>query len=221
MSEGLSGRLRLYPGRPSPERVLREAQVAEPTGTDQPTDDEAPEAIDNETSAEVEDFDPERALRTIRHQREVEKEMKARIAELEAKASKLDEIEEAEREAQRSLEDKLAAREQRIAELESKIQEDAVKAAFIQEAVSRGYEDPELAFLAAKAQGVLGQYDPKTGKVGEADLGALEERHPLLAAEAAGTRFGAGDAGTRSRKPGSSVSDQFNATVRDALSGRL
>lgn len=200
--------------------------MAENSGENTPT-------IDNEESAEEsaegtvevpEDFDPERALRTIRQQRQAEKELKAQLAEAQAKAAELDKIKAAEEEAQKTLEQKVAEREARIAELEAQISEGRQKADFVSRAAARGYIDPELAYLAAKAQGVLGEYDPKAGTVGEHDFEALETAHPTLAAQAAEEgvlKADDGDAGRRGRKATKTPNAVFNESIRGAIRGRV
>ena len=192
---------------------------------EQPTaekEEAAPEAA--EESAEItipEDFDPERAMRTIKAQRESEEALKAELAKYREEEEKRKRAEE---EAQKTLEQKIAEREARIAELEAQAEERLVKADFISKAAARGYTDPELAYIAAAAQGVVGAADPKTGVVGDHDFDALEARHPSLAAEAedeADKRAGgfSGDAGVRGRKAAKTPGDLFNEGVRGAIRG--
>lgn len=162
-----------------------------------------------------EEFDKERALATIQKQREEEKAAKERAKELENELAKYREAEEQEAEKQKKAEEKLADRDARIKELEGKIAMSAIKTDFIATAVEKGIADPELAFVAAKEQGLLGEYDPKEGTVSDHDLEALGEKYPSFRAE--GTEQ-TGDAGTKGKRgkaltPG----EQFNQSIRSRL----
>lgn len=163
------------------------------------------------------EFDPERAMRTIRQQREAEKELKAELA-------KYREAEEAELEKKKSLEQRVAERDQRISELEGTLTELAIRGDFERKGLELGYdaEDLVLAYMAAKEEDLLGEYDPKTGEIEAHDFDTLHERYPKLAPsgdEGGGQRRDRfGDAGVRSNKGNARTpADQFNDSVRKAI----
>lgn len=169
-----------------------------------------------EEESEEEDFDKDRALATIKNQRAAERKLKAELAEARKAQDELDAIKQAQADADKSATDKLAERDARIAQLENKIQEFAVKADFERVATERGIADLGLAYLAAKEQGLLGTQDPKSGKVEGHDLDKLEEMYPALAGEGAGDSHG--DAGVRGlRGKTGTVNTQFNSVVRSAI----
>ena len=188
--------------------------MAEPQDKNEPNTQ--PKSGTDAEAGQVDDFDPERALKTIRHQRQVEKELKARIRDLETANARLSEQEPKSGSDRQKLEDQLRERDQRIATLEAKVQTEAVKTDFIREATSRGINDPNLAYLAAQAQGAIGSYDPETGTVGEHDFDKLEQSHPLLVS---GSPTGAGNPGVRGRRPGVDAATQFNRAIRQSMHG--
>lgn len=185
--------------------------------------------MDNDQSAEVEgqepevepdqggEFDPERALATIRKQRAEEKRLKEQLAEARAAQEELQALKQAEADKQKSLEEKLAERDAEIQALKASIASGRTKEDFARQAVERGY-DPgqvELAYLAAKEQGLLGKYDPKTGEVGKHDFETLEEKYPALQGEPLGFT---GDAGRRpTGGQARTVNSAFNSVVRQSM----
>ena len=178
-----------------------------------------PEGTDEDLGLEGE-FDPERALSTIRKQRAEEKRLKDQLAEAREAQEELQRIKQEEADAQKTLEDKLAERDAEIKALKDQIKDREVHADFIRKATTdRGYdpEDAELAFLAAEKQGLLGKYDPKRGEVVEDhDFETLEEKYPRFQGEDVG--LPAGDAARR--KGSGHVKDtnsQFNQLVRGAM----
>lgn len=194
------------------------------------TENEGADAAENEATEEPEgteddlgiegEFDPERALSTIRKQRAEEKRLKEELAEAREAKEELDRIKAEEAEAQKTLEEKLADKDSQIKALKDQIKNREVHADFIRKATGdRGYtpEDAELAFLAAKEQGLLGKYDPKRGEVvDDHDFETLEEKYPSLQGEDSG--LPAGDAARRLRN--GKVKDtntQFNTLVRGAI----
>ena len=188
--------------------------------------EEAHEEASEETPSEEaaievpEDFDPERALKTIHAQREAEAKALARAKEAEAKLAA---IEQAEAEAQKTLEQKLEDREARIAELEASQAAKDVRTDFIAKAAEKGIADPQLAYLAAKEEDLLGAYDPKTGDVGNHDFEALGEKYPTFAAAEEGEEqetggFG-GDAGVRGKRTKRTPGSVFNSEVRATING--
>lgn len=178
---------------------------------------ETTEETTEETVEVPEDFDPKRAMRTIAAQRDSEEKA---IARAKAAEAELASIREAEAEEARSLEEKLAAREARIAELETQAAEKDVRTDFITEATAAGIADPKLAYIAAKEEGLLGAYDPKTGDVGDHDFEELGNKFPSFAGEAKeqDTGFG-GDAGKRGGRTKRTTSGQFNDAVRGSIRG--
>lgn len=194
--------------------------MAEDGSTPEGQEPEGEESNDSqEPTFEIDgkEFDPERAMRTIHKQREAEKELKAELA-------KYREAEEAELEKQKSLEQRVAERDQRISELEGTLTELAIRGDFERKGLDLGYdsEDLVLAYMAAKEEGLLGEYDPKTGEIEEHDFDTLHERYPKLAPsgdEGGGRRRDRfGDAGVRSNKGNARTpADQFNDSVRQAI----
>lgn len=178
---------------------------------------EAEEAAAKAEADKAEEFDEERAMKTIHDQRKVEKKQAKELAELRKFKEAADAEATAKAEADKGLEEKLAEAKAELAEVKETQAEADVKADFLRVAALRGYEDPDIAYLAAKAVDALGT--PKNGTVGDHDFDALEERYPKLAGEAGDKRgFGSGDAGRKGkRKPGKSPADQFNDAVRGQM----
>ena len=176
--------------------------------------------VEEDNEEDVEDFDKERALATIKKQRASERKLKEELREARKAQEELDNIKQAQEDAEKTAAQKLDEREAKIADLERKIAETAVKADFKDVAAERGFLDLDLAYLAAKEQGLLGTLNPKTGEIEGHDLDKLEELYPALAGEAAGGGF-TGDAGIRGRqgKTGT-IGGQFNQTVRSAITRR-
>lgn len=167
------------------------------------------------------EFDAERAKRAIENARAEEKRLKARLAEKDEVLAKYQAAEEQKQEAEKSLEQKVAERDAQIRDLKDEIKTIRVKNSFVTEAAKRGYEDPHLAFVAAREEGLLGKYDPKTGDVGDHDFEALEESHPRFAAEAGRAGDHAtGDAGVRSFGGTDDVGATFNKELRAAFGQR-
>lgn len=165
---------------------------------------------------DLDDFDKERALATIREQRKIEKAQLKELASLRKLKEEKEAAEAAEAEAQKDLETKLAEATAERDALKAEKVSDKVKADFIRVATLRGYEEPELAYLAAVDADALGA--PKDGKVGDHNFDVLEERYPKLASEAGEKRgFGSGDAGRKGRKAEKTAADQFNESVRGQI----
>lgn len=180
---------------------------------EEPTGAEGAEETEDKSTEETheDDFDKERALKTIRAQREDEKKLKAELAKYRA-------AEEAELEKQKSLDQKIADRDVKIQNLETELSNLQVETAFKQEAREKGIMDPDLAFLAAKEAGLLA-HDPETGKV-EFDFDQLAERFPTFAPKEGGAGV-TGDAGRRGSKGKKSPGQVFNDEVRGAMQRRL
>lgn len=160
------------------------------------------EEKDGKILIDGEEFDPERAIKTIRNQRDLEKQLKEKIRDLEAK---LDGAKTAEQQAQEA--------QQQIQALEARLAEREVRSDFETKAQER-FSDAKLAYLAAKQEGLLGKYDPESGEVSDHDLDKLAEKFPALVK---GQGPGAdGDAGRGRGQGGNArtVNDQFNRIVR-------
>ena len=184
---------------------------------------EAEGATSEEGAAEEEgvtiegEFDAERAKRTIEKQRQAEAEAKERVKELEAQLAEFKTAEEEEAEAQKKLEVKLAERDQEIENLKGTISSMHIKQDFMAAAQKKGIADPELAYVAAKEQGYLGEYDPKEGTVSDHDFDSLGEKYPSFKAEGAEQTGDAGRRGTSGKAQ--TVNDQFNQSIRRRLHG--
>ena len=167
------------------------------------------------------DFDAERAKRAIANGRAEEKKLKAKLAEQAEKLQGFEAAEAKKAEADKSNEQKLAEANATIESLKDDKAADKVRTDFVEKAAGRGYEDPALAFLAAKEQGLLGTYNRKTGDVADHDFEALEESHNQFATEAGRSGDQAtGDAGARGGTSAASVGGAFNKAVRKSISGR-
>lgn len=169
------------------------------------------------------EFDQDRAQRALAAARAAEKKAKEEAAEkvaaLEKELAQFKTAEEEKAEAEKALEVKLAEAQQTIKGLEDSITSRNVKDDFIAKAMARGYADPHLAYAAAKDQGVLGQ-PAEGGTVGDHDFEALEESHPIFAAEAgAEGKKQTGDAAARSGGTTKSASERFNEMVRGSIGG--
>lgn len=163
---------------------------------------------DNKIIINGEEFDPERALNTIRAQREAENELKEKLRKYEA-------AEQEELDKQKTLEERLAERNARIQELEKQLAARDAAADFKAQAEEAGITDPELALLVAEREGLLGEFNPETGKIegGKVDFGKLVERHPILAGEKQ-ERKPTGDAGRLGGGKVLTPSERFNRAIR-------
>lgn len=162
------------------------------------------------------EFDPEKAKATIEKQRASEAAAKQKAKELEAELAKYRAADEEKAEAEKALEVKIAERDARIEALEKEVASTHVKNDFLAKAAGKGIDDPELAYVAAKEQGYLGEYDPKEGKVGDHDFEALGERYPSFKGSGVAQT---GDAGTRTKGKAQTVGEQFNRSIRGSLHG--
>ena len=190
------------------------------TETEAAAEEAAKSAEGKESSVEFDgEFDADRAKRAIAAGREDAKKLKAKLAEAAERLEGFESAETAKADADKSNEAKLVDRDARIAALEAEASDREVKRDFIEAAEDRGYNSAELAYLAAKEQGLLGRYNRKTGDVADHDFEALEESHDLFATEAG--REGAkatGDAGARGGQgKTTSVGGQFNKAIRKQL----
>ena len=177
----------------------------------------ATEAAEAEAAAkakEEEEFDPERALETIKKQRESEKAAKERAKALEEELAKYKSAEEQKAEAEKALEVKVAERDAALEAKDAQIAELHIKHSFVAKAAAKGLADPELAYLAAKEQGLLGTYDPKQGTVSDHDWDKLGEKYPSFATSAEAE---AGDAGARGKGKVTTPAAEFNKAIRGSL----
>lgn len=193
------------------------AEAATDAGAD--AAEEVTEEQEAATAVVEGEFDPERAMATIKKQRESEAEALAKVKELEERLSAYQSEEEAKAEAEKALEVKVAERDAALKAKDAQIADLHVRYSFIQEATEKGVADPALAYLAAKQEGLLGAYDPKEGKVSGHDFDALGERYASFRVEESAVSK-AGDAGARGKGTTMTPGDQFNEAVRQAVRGR-
>lgn len=188
------------------------AEAANDAGTEG-----AAEKQEQAEGAGVDEFDKERAMATIKKQREAEAAAVAKAKELEAELAKYRTADEAKAEAEKALEVKVAERDEALKGKDAQIADLHVRYSFEREAVAKGVADPGLAFLAAKEQGLLGVYDPKVGVVSDHDWDGLAEKYPSFKSQEGDKT---GDAGARGKGATAGPADQFNSAVRDAFRGR-
>ena len=186
------------------EEAAQEAKLADAKAEEEAADE----------ALESEDFDKDRALATIRKQRASEKSLKADLAKARTAEKELAEIRQAEDDAKKSSDEKLAEANARVDALESKLSKQAIRNGFLVEAGDR-YDDLELAYIAAERAGALGTVDPKTGEISDPDFDKLDEAYPGLGGEIPKPKA-TGDAGIRSRGKSRSVGSAFNDAIRGA-----
>lgn len=164
------------------------------------------------------EFDPDRAMATIRKQRVSEARLKAELAEAKVKAEAFDAAEAEKAEAEKTAEQKVQERESKIEALERQIAEKDIKHDFKRAAIEAGIaaEDLDLAYLAAREQGLLGSRDPKTEVVDGHDFESLEAKHPALFGGGGVRVLDTGDAGRRGRGKVASPNEVFTRLIRDA-----
>lgn len=163
---------------------------------------------ENKIIIDGEEFDPQRALNTIRAQRAAENALKEKLR-------KYEEAEQKELEKQKTLEERLTEKTAKIQELEKQLVFRNTAAEFRIQALEAGIADPELALLVAEREGLLGDYNPETGKIegGKVDFDILVERHPVLAGERKDKRP-TGDAGRLGGGKVLTPGERFNRAVR-------
>jgi len=187
------------------------------TSTDA-TEDAAEEVEEGSTGTIAEEeFDAERAMATIKAQRKAEAEALAKAKDLEAELAKYREVENEKAEAEKALEVKLVERDEALKAKEHEIANLHVKHSFMAEAATKGIADPALAFLAAKEQGLLGEFDPKTGAVTDHEWDELGERYPSFRPAEESQDRKTGDAGARGKGTTATPADQFNSAFRASL----
>ena len=201
------------------EKVAREA--AEAAATKAAEDQKAADEEADKALLEDEEFDKERALATIRKQRKVERDQKDELKRLRAIEAKVADDAQKVADADKTNEEKLAQSEAREAALKVQLDDVEVRADFEREALSEEIgidpEDLELAYLAAKEQGLLGKRDPATGLVEGHDFDKLAEKYPALLGGGGSSQSRTGDAGKQGRGKKNSVGAAFNKEIRDAL----
>lgn len=168
---------------------------------------------DGSGSGDEEEFDRERAMSTIRHLRKYEKEAKSlrqKLRKLEQGGSGSGKPETEETAA------RLSEVERNAAVLEEKVAQAEVKADFVEKALKAGVVDLKLAYLAAQADDLLGDYDE--GHIGPHNFTALKKNYPHLFR--AGSGLGSGDGAAGTRRPGKGdASSEMNNWIRRS-SGR-
>lgn len=192
------------------------------TGAQEAADKAAAEAAAKGTDGTA--FDAERAKATIETQRKAEKALKAELKEAQKAAAELAELKQAQADAEKTAQELLAEREATVAAKDAQIAKLQVQHDFEVKAAGLGIADPALAYLAAEQQGLLGNYDPKAGTVGEHNWEMLGEKYPSFATQsddAGGDTGGtdSGDAGKQRRGKAMTTADQFNQAVRGSIRG--
>lgn len=173
-------------------------------------DEEQDEELNETQDQDQEEFDRERAMNTIRHLRKYEKEAKV----LRRKLKELEKTEETPTDGQPNegrLVSRLSEVERASAQLEGRVAQAEVKADFMEKALKAGATDLRLAYLAAQADGLLGDYDD--GEIGPHDLTTLKKNYPhLFQAPTRGS--GDGGSGTRRTRSKGSSTDEMNTWIR-------
>jgi hypothetical protein len=201
-----------------PEKTPEEIAAAKAKAEDEAKEKAKAEAKAEEDVLKIEgEFDPERALTTIRAQRKVERELKAELAELRSLKDEKAEAEAAEVEAAKGQETKIAERDATIESLNVRLGKQEVEYDFKTKAAALGVEDLDLAYLAAERAGLLGDYDEKAETVGDHDFDKLAEKYPSIIGESSDDTRQTGDGGARKSGKKADVGTQFNRTVRDAF----
>ena len=159
-------------------------------------------------------FDAARAMATIKEQRKAENKLKADLKAANEKLTQYQTVEEQKADAEKDLNVKLAERDQALAAKDAEIANLHIRHDFMAEAISKGLQDPALAFLAAKEARLLGEYDPKEGTVSDHDWEELGEKFPSFKTSGVAD---SGDAGVRGRGKTTTAADQFNQAVRSVL----
>ncbi len=160
------------------------------------------------------EFDKERAMATILKQRESERKLKADLAEARKAEAELAAIKQAEEDAKKSAEEKLAESEAGRKALEVKLAAQTVRTDFLAQAAGH-YDDLELAYLAAERAGALGTVK-EDGSISEPNFDKLDEAFPGLGGEAPQPGR-TGEAGIRSKGRTESVNTLFNRAVRSRI----
>lgn len=174
------------------------------------------ESVAEEKKGSTEEaWDEDRAKATILKQRQAEKDAKSEIATLKKKLDGFTSEEDKKAEANKSLEVKVSERDATIKTQEDELAALHVKQDFENKAFNNSIADVALAYLAAKEQGLLGEFDPKTGQVSDHDFEELGEKYPSFKGKVTGQT---GDAGVRSRGKAATVNEQFNDTIRRRMS---
>ncbi len=171
---------------------------------------EAVEQKDLEESA----FDKERAMRTIKDQRKAEKALEQKLKEMSDQLAGYKTAEEKKAEAEKTLEAKVAEGQGALEAKDVEIADLHVRHDFEAKAALAGIEDPALAFLAAKQEGLLGTYNPKEGGVTDHDFEELGVKYPSFASTKVSD---SGDAGARGRGKTATTKQQFNDAIRGAI----
>lgn len=167
------------------------------------------------------EYDAERAAKALAASRQDTKDAKDKAAEtikaMEKELSGFRAVEDEKAESEKAAEVKLAEANATIVRLNGEADGRIVRDSFIAAASGRGYNDPVLAYVAAQAQGALGEL-AKDGSVGDHDFEALEASHTSFATEAGVEgRQANGDAATKGGTSAKTQSERFNEEIRSAF----
>lgn len=180
------------------------------------------DADDSEEEIEVpDDFDPQRALATIKAQRESERALKNDLKTLRAQVKTLEKEQTSKDDADKSADEKLIALESKNESLLELLAQFHVAADFKAKATEKGL-DPELGWYVAQAEGFAGEYDAVKNTVGEHDFDGLLKRFPNLRVESDEDEDedeSLGDASPRRRHTGQTPAEMFNTAIRAKLRG--
>jgi len=189
------------------------AEDPDPTGT--------PDSPDVETDLPAADlpeaFDQERAMATIRKQREEVKTYKAQAKEAEALRNRLQQIEDADKTESQRLTDQVADYQQREQTWAAEKKDTSLRLAVSERAQELGITSPRLAVAALKMDGTTIEWDNEDNPTNLDDvLAELIEREPGLKGTPAPPRKPATNAGDGGKEgpPPALTAEELEAAVR-------
>lgn len=116
---------------------------------------------------------------------------------LRQQAAELQKLKQAQMTETERLQTAAAENERRAIAAEARVAATEIRADFAEKALAAGVTDIRLAYLAAQADGLLGDYDPEKG-VGRHNIEELRKRYPhLFRAAPGGSADGGAGGGTR------------------------
>jgi len=189
------------------------AEDPDPTGTTEPPDVET----DLPAADLPEAFDQERAMATIRKQREEVKTYKAQAKEAEALRNRLQQIEDADKTESQRLTDQVADYQQREQTWAAEKKDTSLRLAVSERAQELGITSPRLAVAALKMDGTTIEWDNEDNPTNLDDvLAELIEREPGLKGTPAPPRKPATNAGDGSKEgpPPALTAEELEAAVR-------